>query len=69
MPQFITEKLEILMNKATKYIVNRDRTKLIVVHRDRFLYQIQSLLTPKIFTLFYRNYIDSFKVRWSCNQK
>lgn len=54
------------MNKATKYIVNRDRSKLIVVHGDRYLNHIQSLLTPKIFTLFYRNYIDSLRVKWSC---
>ena len=57
------------MNKATKYIINHDRSKLIAVHGDKFLYGIQRLLTPKIFTLFYRNYIDSFKVRWIGSHK
>ncbi len=54
------------MNKATKYIVTRDRSKLITVHGDKYLNHIQNLLTPKIFTLFYRNYIYSIRVQWAC---
>jgi len=65
----VVEKIEILMNKAKKYIVKPDRSNLISVHKDRNLTKIQSLLSSKIFALFYRNYIDSLRAKWSCNAK
>jgi len=55
------------MNKAQKYNVSHERTKLINVHGDKHLKIIQTLLTPKIFHLFYRNYIESLRAHWSCN--
>jgi len=50
-------KIEVIVNRATKYDVKLEKSKLTYAHKDPRLEEVKRRVSAKIFALFYQNYV------------